>query len=131
MKEHSAGAVVVRDEKYLLLKYKFKTVYWDFPRGNVEDSETEQQAARREIEEETGITDITFVPSFKEKISWTYRRDGKLVQKSVTFFFARTNQATVRISKEHLDYSWLDYNDAMERLTYDTAKNVLKKAHAL
>ena len=131
MKEHSAGAIIVRDGKYLLLKYKFKTFYWDFPRGNVEEGESEQEAARREIQEETAITELTFFPSFKEKINWTYKRDGKLVEKYVTFFFAETHQKAVRISEEHLDYAWLAYDEAMERLTYDTAKRVLKKAHEL
>ncbi|MBS3138265.1 NUDIX domain-containing protein [Candidatus Woesearchaeota archaeon] len=131
MKEHSAGAIITRDGKFLLLKYKYKTVYWDFPRGNVENGETEGETARREIKEETGITNIEFVPSFKEEVKWTYRRDGKLVQKSVTFFLARTMQSNVQLSSEHLGFEWLSYDNAMKKLTYDTAKTVLKKAYLL
>ncbi|HLC20324.1 MAG TPA: NUDIX domain-containing protein [Candidatus Nanoarchaeia archaeon] len=131
MKEHSAGAIITRDNKFLLLKYKYKTVYWDFPRGNVENRETEEEAARREIKEETGITSIEFLPSFKEEVKWTYHRDGNLVKKSVTFFLARTTQSKIQLSSEHLDFEWLSYEDAMKKLTYDTAKTVLKKASML
>ena len=56
LNETSAGAVIFRRDneiKYLILHYKFKGDYWDFPRGNIEKGETEEQTAVREIKEET------------------------------------------------------------------------------
>lgn len=81
--EHSAGAVLFgnfsNDErKFLLLHYT--SGHWDFPKGNVEVGETEMEAARREILEETGITDVRFVEGFSQTIFYNYRRDGHLVQ---------------------------------------------------
>ncbi|HLC74988.1 MAG TPA: NUDIX domain-containing protein [Candidatus Nanoarchaeia archaeon] len=131
IQEHSAGAIIVHNGKYLLLKYKFKTVYWDFPRGNIEAGETEEEAARREIREETGITEIIFVPDFKEQVGWFYKKDDQQVRKKVTFFLCTTNRHHVTLSKEHIGSAWLSFDEAIEQLTYATAKKVLVKAHAL
>ena len=101
IEEHSAGAVVFNG-KYLLLEYKYKSVYWDFPRGNVEKGEGELDTARREVREETGITEVTFVPDFKHQVSWFYRREGNKVGKKVTFFLALTEEKNIRLSSEHI-----------------------------
>ena len=66
--ERSAGAVVFIKETepiYLLLQYEAK--HWDFPKGNIEKGETDQETVKREIAEETGIKDIEIIKDFKEK----------------------------------------------------------------
>ena len=50
------------------------------------------------------------------------------MQKEVIFFLAKTNTKQVKISDEHLDYVWLDFNNALNKITYENAKNVLKKS---
>ena len=60
--EKSAGAVVFRKEKeplYLLLHYEAK--HWDFPKGHVEENESDNETVKREVEEETGIKDIEII----------------------------------------------------------------------
>ena len=54
-----------------------------------------------------------------------------MVQKKVVFFLAETNTKEVEISHEHLNYKWVDYNDAMEKTTFDNARTVLTKAQML
>ena len=128
--EKSAGAVVFRKDKeikYLIIHYHFKADYWDFPRGNIEKGETEQQAALREIAEETGAH-VQFLPEFKAKVNWYYKRDGDTVFKEVIFFLAETMEETVTLSKEHIGYAWLNYEQALKKLTYNNAKEVLEKA---
>jgi len=134
-KEFSAGAVVFRREGkllYLLLHYHFKGDYWDFPRGNIERGETAQQAAAREIKEETGLDygkgDIEFVDGFKEKTSWFYRLKGQNIFKQATYFLAEAKKKDVKLSEEHLEYKWLEFDAAVAQLTYDNSKSVLKKA---
>ena len=60
--EKSTGAVIFRRENdniiYLLLNYEHKSKYLGFPRGSVEQGESEKQAATREIKEETGLTPL-------------------------------------------------------------------------
>jgi 8-oxo-dGTP pyrophosphatase MutT (NUDIX family) len=96
----------------------------------VERGEEERATAMRETREETGIDDLVFVSGFRERIEYVYRRGGKLMHKEVIFFLARTRTETVELSKEHIGFEWLAYEDALAKLTFDNAKNVLRKAYA-
>lgn len=130
VREKSCGAVVFRKNqqpKYLLLHYK--AGHWDFVKGNVEIGEDEKETVLRELREETGITKSRFIGDFREKISYFYRRKGKTVYKEVIFYLIQTNEDNVKISYEHVGYEWLEYNKAMQKLTFNTAKNVLRKTH--
>lgn len=130
--EISAGAVVFRrrgkEIKYLLLHYE--SGHWDFAKGNVEKGEKVKETVLREIEEETGIKDARFIDGFKEEISYFYKRDRKTVYKKVIFFLIEALTERVELSYEHIGYDWLGYEEALRRLTYKNAKEVLKKADA-
>jgi bis(5'-nucleosidyl)-tetraphosphatase len=126
--EHSAGAVLFGyfaygERKFLLLHYI--SGHWDFPKGNVEVGETEVRAAKREIFEETGITDLQFVNGFIRSIYYRYRRDGNLIQKKVSFYLAQTQTRIIKLSNEHQDFLWADYHSALKILTYRSARDVL------
>jgi 8-oxo-dGTP pyrophosphatase MutT (NUDIX family) len=135
--EKSAGAVIFRKENdkiyYLLLHYpssvKASKDYWDLPKGHIEKGEKEIDAARREVEEETGLKDIEFVEGFKEWIKYFFRFQKKNILKFVTFYLAETKTKDVKVSEEHLGYDWLPYEDALGKLTFKNAKEVLKKAN--
>lgn len=136
--EKSCGAIVFRKENkkilYLILYKKASEHYresWDFPKGNVEKNETEQQVAAREIKEETGIDELNFISSFKETIKLFYRKEGKLVFKIITFLLAETRQEKVKLSFEHDSYKWASYEEAMELLTHKNSKEILTKANNL
>jgi len=130
MREKSAGAVVYRIEKgkplYLLLHYE--AGHWDLPKGNIEKGEDVEETARREIGEETGIRGVEFAPGFRTGIRYFFTREGKTVFKTVSFLLARTRKEKVKLSFEHIGYEWLPFKKAMERLTYKTARDVLRKA---
>lgn len=133
-KEKSAGTVVFRKEKdkllFLLLYKKPQKQYkesWDFPKGWPEEAESEQETAARETKEETGIKKLTFNSNFREKVIYFYKRNGKLTFKEVIFFLAETKQKQVKLSFEHADYKWFEYEEALERLTFKTSKKVFKK----
>ncbi len=132
-KERSAGVVVCMEKpdgnRFLLLNYP--TGHWDFVKGKIEQGETLHQTAVRETKEETGISDLEFVEGFEEKINYNFQFEGELIQKEVIFFLAKTKTHTVNVSHEHLDYTWLDYENALEKVTYQNAKNILSKANKL
>ena len=113
--------------KYLLLHYQ--AGHWDFVKGNVESGESEKDTVVRELREETGIADATFVENFREEIEYFYRRQGTTIHKEVVFFLIQTRTEEVKISYEHVGYTWLNYQHALEKLTFKNAKNVLQKAH--
>ncbi len=133
LEERSAGAILYQESPsgnlYLLLNYP--SGHWDFVKGNIERGETLKQTVLREIKEETGISDVSFVEGFENKVEYHYQRDGELVRKEVVFFLARTATNHVKLSHEHLNFIWLKFNDALQRLTYKTAQNLLKKVRDL
>lgn len=127
----SAGAVVFRREndkiKYLLIQYGWG--HWEFPRGLIRKGESLEEAARREIEEEVGIKDIQFIPGFKEWIKFFFKLKGKNIMKIATFLLAETKTKRIKLSYEHKDYAWLEYKEALEKLTFKNAKEILQKAN--
>jgi bis(5'-nucleosidyl)-tetraphosphatase len=131
LKEKSCGAVVYvqngESPKYLLLNYT--AGHWDFVKGNVEPNETEKQTVVRELMEETGITTAEFLEGFKETIVYFYRRQGLTVHKEVVFFLMESPTEDVKLSFEHVGFIWLSYTQAMEKLTFKNAKDVLTKAN--
>jgi bis(5'-nucleosidyl)-tetraphosphatase len=132
LREKSCGAVVFlknTDVKYLLLHYE--AGHWDFVKGNVEPNESEKDTVIRELREETGIADAQFIEGFREKIEYFYRRQGATIHKEVIFFLIQTHTEKVELSYEHVGYTWLDYQSAMERLTFKNAKAALQKAREL
>lgn len=136
-KEQSAGAIIFRIEnkepRYLLLHYptgpRTKKEYWDFPKGHLEQGETEQQTAAREVGEETGLRDIVFVPGFEERIQYYFRVQEKTIFKTVVFFLASTKKKEVKISFEHKGFVWLPFKQAMAKLKFANARRILKTAH--
>lgn len=129
--ETSAGIVVFHKEgnklQYLLLHYE--EGHWDLPKGHVEGSEKLEETAKRETIEETGLKP-EIVQGFKEKISYFFRnRQGAVIQKTVHFFLGLSDKNEVTLSDEHIGYAWLSYENAVEKLTYGTAKEILIKAN--
>ena len=133
IEETSEGIVIFRKEgsKKLFLLLHYPSGHWDFVKGKMEKGESTNQTAVRETQEETGITDITFVKDFEEWIEYNFKYQGELVQKKVVFFLAETKTKEIKISHEHSGYTWMDYNSAMEKTTFDNAKTVLTKAQKL
>ena len=117
------------ENNYLLLHYE--AGHWDFVKGNVEPNESEKETVIRELHEETGIPDAKFIEGFREKVEYFYRRQGATIHKEVVFFLIETHTEKIELSYEHVGYAWLNYQRALERLTFKNAKDVLQKAHEL
>ena len=129
--EHSAGAVIFRKENgqimFLLLHYE--EGHWGCAKGHTEKGETIEQTARREIQEETGITDIRFIDGFKELNQYFFMSKGERINKTVTFLLAETASKEITISDEHTGFEWLPYEAALKRITFKAEKEMFKKAN--
>jgi len=111
---------------YLLLHYPGG--YWDFPKGKIEAGEDKRQTALRELKEETGLK-IEIVTGFEDHVDYFFRAEGHLFSKTVYFFVGKAETTNVLLSHEHRGYDWFEYDLAYEQLTYQNAKDVLKRAH--
>jgi len=133
IEETSAGVVLFRKEnsKTLFLLLHYPSGHWDFVKGKIEREESTHETAIRETREETNISDISFIENFEEWIKYDFQYQGELVHKNVVFFLAETKTEEVKISHEHQGYTWMDYNTAMEKTTFDNAKTVLTRAKIL
>ncbi len=126
----SAGVVVVRrqgDEYLFLLLRAYK--YWDFPKGIVESGEDPLDAARREVKEETTISDLDFKWGFEFMDTGPYNR-GKIAR----YYIAETRQDDVKLpvnpeigKPEHDEYRWVTYEEAL-KLVGERVKPVVKWA---
>jgi len=132
MTEKSAGFILITDDfeadDYCVLLLHYTSGHWDFPKGNIETNETELEAATRELQEETGIETIRVIPNFRCVLDYKYTRKTMLISKQVTLFLASTGVRKVKISHEHVGYSWVKKSDATIQLTYKNAKSALKQA---
>lgn len=132
-KEYSAGIIayyIPKDNsgqpQYLTLHYG--AGHWDFPKGHLEKGETEIEAALRELKEETNL-EAMVNPDFEESLSYFFRNaKGELINKKVTFFVGEVFTQQVSLSFEHQGFEWLPFNEAIKRLTFDNAKQILKNA---
>ena len=128
--EHSAGFVIYRmennEKKFLVLHYPSGHI--DFPKGHLEEGETAIQAAKRELEEETGIKNIKVIPGFEDEIVYQYRRNGVQYSKKVTYFLCQTSEKQVKISHEHKGYFWFNYEESLKHITFQNSKDILIKA---
>ena len=129
--EKSCGAVVYRkyhgNTEILLVKH-VKSGYWSFPKGHVEEGETEAQTASREIMEETGI-DVFIDTGFRETVTYSLRRD---IKKTVVYFVARIkkNQSLVPQCSEISELRWVSAEKAASFLAFENDRAIINKAKA-
>lgn len=126
--EKSCGAVVYHRTRLgvikVLLVKNHNGKCWTFPKGHVEQNETEQQTAVREIKEETGL-DVVIEPGFRR--TSTYRPFGK-TKKQVVFFLAKADESAVIVQKSEIDYYlWATLDEAMHICKYDNDTKILRE----
>ncbi len=131
--ERAAGFVVFREtggeRVYLILLHR-EGGHWGFPKGRIEPGESRAETARREIREETGISDVTSIAGFTARSQYRVMRGGRSLEKTVDYFLGRTLAGTVRLSPEHDRAEWLDVARARATLTHAESRRVLDEADA-
>jgi len=133
-KEISAGGVVYRivdgAPLYLLIRDSYRN--WGFPKGHVEKGEEPNDAAVREVSEETGVTDLV-LRSLIETIDWHFRFRGKLIHKICHFYLMETIESSTSPQRTEgiTACRWLPFDAAEDLISYANARDVLRKARAL
>jgi 8-oxo-dGTP pyrophosphatase MutT (NUDIX family) len=140
LKEISCGAVVYKMTQngvpiFLLVNSK-RSDRWGFPKGHIENGESETETAKREIFEETGIKNVKFVENFRQEdvylINGTLDETrGRLVKKhSIYFLFLALVEAVLDFDKNEISkIEWVDIKKAQEFLSFANQKKIIKLAY--
>ena len=126
IKEKSCGAVVfkkIKNDIYILL-IKHNVGHWSFPKGHVEENETEEETAIREIKEETNL-DVILDNNFRFVNTYS-RRENSI--KDVVYFVGYPMNEEFKPQEEISNIGWYKEVDAYNKITYDNDKEVLRKA---
>lgn len=126
IKEKSCGAIVYRKNnkiEFLLLKHN--AGHYSFPKGHVENNETEEETAIREIKEETNI-EVKLDTNFRYIVTYSPKPN---VTKDVIYFIAeKTNGIETPQETEIELLKWAEKEEALNLITYDNDKQVLINA---
>jgi len=129
--EHSAGGVVFRrtPEGVLVLLIRDPYENWGLPKGHLEDNEAGKDAALREVEEETGLM-CTAAGDRLATIDWYFRQGDRLVHKTCQFYLMESSGGDPRpeTAEGITECRFLPLAEAIEQVTYDNARDVLREA---
>ncbi len=123
--EFSSGGLVVNKDKILVV-YQDKTDSWALPKGHIDDGETKLESAKREIFEETGISDLTFI---KELGSYQRgsRKSSDVRKNIVILYFTTTQNKLTSHDAENSEAKWVPIDEVHNILTYPKAKEFFLK----
>ena len=125
--EKSCGAIIVRknDDTFETLLIKMVKGHWSFPKGHVENDETEVETALREIKEETNL-DVIIDTRFREITTYS---PCPGVLKDVIFFIAMAKTNDVVVQETEVESAmWVELNEAIDIVTFECDRQILKKA---
>ena len=121
--EKSCGCIVINEKNEVLLVHHNKG-HWDFPKGHVEVGETEIQTAIREVKEETNI-DVEVNENYRYTTEYSPEEN---VMKEVVYFLAKNVSDNRNAQLEEVNaVEWVKLDEAVEKITYNTSKEILIK----
>jgi 8-oxo-dGTP pyrophosphatase MutT (NUDIX family) len=130
--EVSAGGIIFRrvpgeGARYLLIRDSYKN--WGFPKGHLEGDESPAQAALRETAEETGLEHLVLQGPIRV-IDWHFRFRGRHIHKYCHFFLFESpdGEACPQVDEGITACQWRPLSEALDILSYDNARGVLKRA---
>ena len=132
--ETSAGGVVFRIDvgqpMYLLIRDSYNN--WGFPKGHIEAGEQPEAAAVREVQEETGLADLS-IRGRIDTIDWFFRFRGQLIHKVCHFYLMETSNATTSPQRAEgiTACRWTRFEEAQSLISYANARELLRRAQEL
>jgi 8-oxo-dGTP pyrophosphatase MutT (NUDIX family) len=122
VREPTAGGIVFRhgEKGVEILLIQDAKDRWTIPKGHIEEGESAQQTARREIGEEAGLKQVDIL-GWLGKIHFRYRRIDKLVLMTTQIYLVRAKGDTNDIQKEEWmnGIKWFTFQDALDVIEYE------------
>ncbi len=96
---------------------------WTLPKGTLAAGETSEQAALREVREETGYR--CEVVRDLEEVTYWFQRNGRRIKKTVRWYLMRPMEKVGDHDHEVDEVAWTDREEALRRLRYDSDRHLL------
>lgn len=120
--EKSCGSIVLNNNQVLLVKHN--AGHWDFPKGHVEEGETLEETAIREVKEETNVL-IEVISNYRYVTRYSPKEN---VLKDVIYFLGKPLSNDLKNQEEEVsEVKFVDIDQALSLITYDNSKKILKK----
>ncbi len=130
IKEVSAGGMVCRqdgdDYKFVLILDAYDK--WTFAKGHVDGDEKPEEAAVREISEETGLKNLKIMDYLGEAEVKVHKPGDKPFRKLIKYFLVITTDTDIKIPKtdELKDVQWYSKEEALEKIGYKNARDIFE-----
>ncbi|MGL4800129.1 MAG: NUDIX hydrolase [Cellulosilyticaceae bacterium] len=133
IKTVSCGGVVIHKGKILVLykDYKHKYVGWVLPKGTVEEGESHEETALREVKEESGAH--AKIVSYIGSSEYTFQGREDLVHKTVYWYLMRADNFHTKPQKEEyfMDVGYYKFHEAYHLVKFSDERYILKKAYEM
>ena len=121
-KEKSCGCIIIKNNKVLLV-YEKNRNFWGFPKGHMEEGESEIQTALREVKEEVGL-DVKI--DVNKKYTLNYIINNEIDKTSIFYIATPINENIVMQENEIENIKWCNFDEALNTLTFDNWKEMFK-----
>ncbi|HXU37627.1 MAG TPA: NUDIX hydrolase [Blastocatellia bacterium] len=125
----AAGGIIIDESgasRRVLLVHRPQYDDWTFPKGKLDPGETVEEAAVREVREETGLKCRIIRKLAVARYLSRKCRKGRLIPKVVHYFLMERSSRRIKVPGDEVDLAlWLDLDEASQKLTYSQDKKLL------
>jgi len=132
--EESFGTIPLKKQNDHWITYLVKNKsgnHWGFPKGHANISETQIDAAKRELKEEANLEVVRLLADEPLIEQYNCTKNSENVAKKVYYYLVEVQGEATVTSDEILDGKWVDIKEAKELLTYDQSKTIAMQVEFL
>jgi 8-oxo-dGTP pyrophosphatase MutT (NUDIX family) len=130
----SAGAIILREVKgqlkIALAHHSRAANSWALPKGHVEDGESLQETALREVYEETGLSNVQLIRYLGSILRESTKSNGDMIQKTIHFYLAYSfgqPKLPTPTDQKFVEVDWFSPKEAIKLLPYESDQDFLRE----